>query len=165
MGIFNSLTKASARGGAATNYDNHSVTSVDVLQGGADGIMPSSSINWNPATPTTLKDPTLATIEEAEAEELQAVEHKNSVENGIRFMRARTQKVRQNVKLVMEHRRHLGSVVEATVAIAGSNKKLATKLQDARAAFAGMGHSLDQKTQTIDHRVELIKAKYQQRGS
>jgi hypothetical protein len=165
MGIYDSMTKASSRSGAATRYDGHSVTSTDVLNGSADGIRPDSNIQWTVATPETIHAPTTATIEEAEREELEAIEYGNSVQNGIRMMKARAKKVRDNVKLVLAHRGYQGTVVKATVAIAGANKGLADKLQDARAAFAGMGHSLDQKTQTIDHRVEVIKARYQQRRS
>lgn len=163
MGLYNSITKATSRSGAATTYDGHSVTAPDVLNGSADGIRPDSNIQWTVDTPTTIHAPTTATLEQAETEELQAIEYSNNVQNGIRLMKARAKKVKDNVKLVVAHRGYLGTVVNATVAIAGANKGLADKMQNARAAFAGMGHSLDQKTQTIDHRVETIKAKFQQR--
>lgn len=163
MGIYNSVTKATSRGGAATNYDNHSVTSADILQVGAGGITPSSNIEWNPETPTLIDKPYKSTVEEAEKEELEAIEHKNAVEAGLRVMKARGQKALDNARLVSGHRGYLGKVLKAGIQIAGANRGLAGKMQDARAAFAGMGHSLEQKTQTIDHKIETIKAKYGQR--
>jgi len=129
----------------------------------ADGIRPDSNIQWTVDSPEMIATPRTATVEEAEKEELEAIEYSNNVANGVRFMKARAKKVKENVKLAVAHRGYLGTVVKAGVAIAGANKALADKLQDARAAYAGMGHSLDQKTQTIDHKVETIKARFQQR--
>lgn len=162
MGLYNSITKATSRNGAATSYDSHNITAPDILNGSSDGITPSTEIQWQVSTPERIATPTLATVEEAEAEELEAINYTNSVQNGIRLMKARAKKVQDNVKLTVAHRNYSKTVVKATVAIAGANKGLADTIQNARAAFAGMGHSLDQKTQTIDHAVEKIKAKYQQ---
>lgn len=162
MGLYNSLTKASSRGETKT-YDGHSITASDVLNGAADGIRPDSNIQWQVQTPTTIHTPTTATIEEAEREELEAIDFENAVQAGIRVMKARSKKVRENAKLVTEHRGHLKTVVKATLGIAAANTGLAKTLQGARAGFAELGHSLDQKTQTIDHKIETIKAKYGQR--
>lgn len=163
MGIYNSVTKATSRSGAATTYDGHSVTASDVLNVGSGGINPSSTISWEVDTPTLIDKPTKATVEEAEKEELEAIEHQNAVEAGLRVMKARGKKALDNARLVAGHRGYLGKVLKAGIQIAGANRGLAGKMQDARAALAGMGHSLDQKTQSVDHAVEKIKAKYGQR--
>ena len=164
MGIYNSMTKATSRGGAATSYDNHSITASDVLNGAADGIRPDSSIQWQVTTPTTIQAPATATLEEAEQEELEAIDYKHAVANGVRVLKARSQKVQENLKLVVAHRGHLKTVAKATLGIAASNKGLADTLQNVRAGFANLGHSLDRKTQSVDHQVEMIKRKYQQKN-
>lgn len=162
MGIYNSLSKSSSRGETKT-YDGHSITANDVLNGAADGIRPDSNIQWQVQTPTTIQTPTTATIEEAEREELEAIDFENAVKAGIRVLKARSKKVQQNVQLVTAHRGHLKTVAKATLGIATANAGLANTLQGLRAGFAQLGHSLDQKTQTIDHKVETLKAKYGQR--
>ena len=133
------------------------------MDGSADGITPSTDFQWQVSTPSRIAAPTTATVEEAEKEELEALDYTNQVANGVRVMKARAKKVREHVKLVLEHRNYSGVVVKATTTIAGANKGLADKIQDARKALAGMGHSLDNKMQTVDHEVEKIKARYNQR--
>src|SRR6478672_6595662 len=160
MGIYDSLTRATKRGGAATAYDQHAVTAPDVLQGLADGIRPTDDPGWVVASPEKIHAPTTATLEQAEKEELEAIDYKNSVDNGIRLVKARAQKVKDTVRLAIAHRGYQKTVVKAGVAVAGANKGLADVMQNARAALAGMGHSLDHKTETIDHAVEKIKRKY-----
>lgn len=165
MGLYNSLTKATSRGGAATAYDGHSITASDVLNGAADGLRPDSTINWTVTTPEKISTPTTATLEAAEQEELEAAEFKNAVANGIRVLQARSAKWKESAKLTGAHRNHLKQVAKSTLSIAASNKGLADTLQNVRAGFAQLGHSLDHKTQRVDHQVEMIKAKYQQRSN
>lgn len=159
MGVYNSLTKASTRDAAAT-YDSHGVTAADVLKVG--GLNPESEITWNVATPTVLKEANTASIEDAEKEELEALNYRNAVEAGVRVFKARSQKLKDNLKLVVAHRKHLGVAAKTTLGIAATNTGLAKTLQGVRVGFANLGHGLDYATQRADHQVEMIKAKYQQ---
>ena len=161
MGLYNSLTKASDRS-AVKHYDAHNTLTDKVLDGSADGITPGTDFEWRVATPTRISAPTTATAEEAEKEELEAIDYSNQVANGVRLMKARAKKVRENAKLVVAHRDYSGVVVKATTTIAGANKALADKIQDARKKLSSLGHGLDNKIQTIDHEVAKIKAKYNQ---
>jgi len=161
MGLYNSITKASTRG-EVRHYDSHGTITDKVLDGSSDGITPSTDFQWQVNAPTRIATPTTATVEEAEKEELEAIEYGNQVANGVRVMKARAKKVREHVKLVLEHRNYSGVVVKATTTISAANKGLADKIQDARKALAGMGHNLDNKIQTTDHEVEKIKARYNQ---
>lgn len=162
MGLYNSLTKANPRT-EVRHYDSHSNQTDKILQSSADGITPDSDINWTVSSvPTTIRTPETATVEQAETEELEAEQLKIAVQNGIRVLKARTKKVQETAKLVGHHRKHLSSVAKATFSMAASNVGVAKTLQGLRAGYAQLGHSLDDTTQRIDHKVELIKAKYSQ---
>lgn len=164
MGLYNSITKATERN-AVKHYDSHGTITENVLNSSADGITPDSEIQWQVSSvPSTLKTPETATLEQAEQEELEAEQLKVAVAAGIRVLKARTKKIQETAKLVGQHRKHLGSVAKATFGMAAANTGLANTLQGLRAGYAQLGHSLDDKTQRIDHKVNMIKAKYNQGG-
>lgn len=162
MGLYNSITKQSERS-AVKHYDTHNTITDQVLDASADGITTSSDIEWKVSSvPTTIRTPETATQEQAEKEELEAVEHANAVQFGIRVLKARTKKIQETAKLVGHQRKHLSSVAKATFSMAASNVGLAKTVQGLRAGYAQLGHGLDDTTQRMDHAVAKIKAKYNQ---
>lgn len=162
MGLYDALTKAHERS-AVKKYDSHNNVTETILDSSADGITPESTVEWKVASvPSTIKTPATATLQEAEQEELEAINHQNAVEYGIRVLKARSKKVKQTAKLVAHHRQHLGSVAKSTLSMAASNVGLAKQLQNMRAGYARLGHGLDEKVQTVDHQIAKIRAKYNQ---
>lgn len=147
-------------GSRVAQYGNHNLSTASVLDAVTDGVTPTSKINWRTDTPTVLDTPVTSNMQEADRAEREAVEYQFAVDQGCRKLKAEGTRQVAHAKLVKAHRKYLGEAAQAHVEIAGANHRLASKLHGLREVYAGLGHSLDRKSETADQNIDLIAQKY-----
>jgi hypothetical protein len=157
MGILSTVmqaTKPAHHGGSA-------MRTAEVLQSVNDAVNAKTRIDWKvTSSPTVLKQPVTATVQEADRAEAEATRYEHGVNEGVRLMKAEGRRQTAHAKLVGGHRRYLATTAKAHYKITSANRGLAGQLHQLREREAQLGYSLDRTEQKTNQQIDLIAHKY-----
>lgn len=131
-----------------------------VLAGMSNGFSALSEFDYSVTSPAIHHAPITATVAEARQATHEVSKLASAVANGRIVMDATAKKVELTADLAVKHRSTMERIATSNLRVAKANTQLASTLQNQRGEYAKLGMGLNQTVENVNHRIDVIAAKY-----